>query len=391
MKIGEFAKKHQVTVDTVRHYINEGLLTPLRENTQYNFSEIDDGVMDTILLLKSMNFRLDEMKAYLLVQTMFTSSTYSYLGSFKTDFEKKLLENQKEIEKLLRVNKIIEDKLSEYNKGFSFKRGIALGLLQSLQCSECGNLLELEKPELSHNEILGGELVCPKCGKRYFIRYGILSDKPIDDMEDRTEGISEMAENYLKKNDEAYTLTVREFFQKVAEVTADGCKDAHNIMIVGDACGFINSAFLRSLPENARLFAILDENMSIKLMEDLLPKETVIYVGKIENFPLKEEMDYIFYQNYDVDIMNKKLVQIYPNLAKGAIVDSFKTIFHVADPPSPDEKKFLDDMKNLGFQKHSAYKTKNILLTKESNDWSILENKTDIEIQYGIYTFKTLG
>ncbi len=131
--------------------------------------------------------------------------------------------------------------------------------------------------------------------------------------------------------------------------------------------------------------------MSIKLMEDLLPKETVIYVGKIENFPLKEEMDYIFYQNYDVDIMNKKLVQIYPNLAKGAIVDSFKTIFHVADPPSPDEKKFLDDMKNLGFQKHSAYKTKNILLTKESNDWSILENKTDIEIQYGIYTFKTLG
>ena len=34
-KIGEFAKKHQVTVDTVRHYINEGLLTPLRENTVF--------------------------------------------------------------------------------------------------------------------------------------------------------------------------------------------------------------------------------------------------------------------------------------------------------------------------------------------------------------------
>lgn len=42
MKIGEFAKKHDVTIDTVRHYINEGLLTPLRDNTQYSFSEIDD-------------------------------------------------------------------------------------------------------------------------------------------------------------------------------------------------------------------------------------------------------------------------------------------------------------------------------------------------------------
>ena len=51
MKIGEFAKKHDVTIDTVRHYINEGLLTPLRDNTQYSFSEIDDRAMESILLL----------------------------------------------------------------------------------------------------------------------------------------------------------------------------------------------------------------------------------------------------------------------------------------------------------------------------------------------------
>ena len=53
MKIGEFARKHQVTVDTVRHYMAEGLLTPLKENTQYVFSEIDNEVMDNILLLKA--------------------------------------------------------------------------------------------------------------------------------------------------------------------------------------------------------------------------------------------------------------------------------------------------------------------------------------------------
>lgn len=39
MKIGEFAKKHDVTIDTVRHYINEGLLTPLRDKNRELYSE----------------------------------------------------------------------------------------------------------------------------------------------------------------------------------------------------------------------------------------------------------------------------------------------------------------------------------------------------------------
>ena len=108
MKIGEFSKKHQVTVDTVRHYINEGLLTPLRENTQYSFSEIDDRVMESILLLKSMNFKLEEMKAYLLFQTMYTNNTFSYLGSFRKEFEEKLEENKKEIERLKKMNELIK-------------------------------------------------------------------------------------------------------------------------------------------------------------------------------------------------------------------------------------------------------------------------------------------
>ena len=94
MKIGEFARKHNVTIDTVRHYISMGLLTPLRINVQYDFSEIDDDVMESILLLKSMNFKLEEMKPYLLLQTIYTQNTFSYLGSFEDEFRNKLRENK---------------------------------------------------------------------------------------------------------------------------------------------------------------------------------------------------------------------------------------------------------------------------------------------------------
>ncbi|SFQ44074.1 DNA-binding transcriptional regulator, MerR family [Lachnospiraceae bacterium XBB1006] len=103
MKIGEFAKKHDVTVDTVRHYIYEGLLTPLRKNTQYDFSEIDDQVMDTILLLKSMNFKLEEMRGYLLFQSMCSGKALAYLGSFRKLFEEKLKENKR----IIRENKTV--------------------------------------------------------------------------------------------------------------------------------------------------------------------------------------------------------------------------------------------------------------------------------------------
>ncbi len=94
MKIGEFAKKHHVTIDTVRHYVSEGLLTPVKVNTQYDFSTIDEEVLESILLLKSMNFKLEEMRPYLLFQTMFQQNTFSYLGSFESEFREKIKENE---------------------------------------------------------------------------------------------------------------------------------------------------------------------------------------------------------------------------------------------------------------------------------------------------------
>ena len=169
MKIGEFSKKHQVSIDTVRHYISEGLLTPLRVNTQYNFSEIDDRVMESILLLKSMNFKLEEMKPYLLFQTMYTNNAFSYMGSFKKEFEEKLEENRREIQRLTKMNELIEKKIDGYQK-IEFQRGISLRSLLELTCPDCEEGLELNASEILHNEIMKGELVCPKCGKIYYIR-----------------------------------------------------------------------------------------------------------------------------------------------------------------------------------------------------------------------------
>ena len=389
MKIGEFAKRHNVSIDTVRHYIAEGLLTPLRENTQYSFSEIDSSVMDTILLLKSMNFKLDEMKGYLLFQTMYTSDFSMALKPFKSEFEAKLAQNLEEIERLQKMNRLIESKLNAYTEKYSFKRGVALSSVTTMRCPVCGKPLELENPLLLHNEVMEGALLCPDCGKKFFIRYGFIADKPIPEIEDRTDGISEMIENYVRKNDKDYVLNIREHYQKSAEIAKDHCKNSRNVMISGDSAGFLNSAFLRSMPADARLFVHFDDNATIKyFLEDIFPKETIVYSGDIENAPFADEMDYVFWQDYDVISYLGKEIKLYPHISENAWLDCLKVLIYKKDLNFPDEKRFLSDMQNIGWKYAADYKSDRVLRKRGSSDLSGFGIDSEFETQFGLYSFK---
>ncbi len=392
MKIGEFAKKHDVTIDTVRHYISEGLLTPLKENTQYSFSEIDDRVMDSILLLKNMNFKLEEMKAYLLFQTMFTSGTFAGLKSFKQNFEEKLRQNKEEIKKLKKMNELIEKKLESYEPNFTFNRGVPLNMACNLKCTKCGKTLELENPELSHNEILSGEMVCPKCGKRYYIRYGAISGEEIPDIDDRTAGISEMVEAYLKDNDEKYVHEIREFFQIIADLVKENGKEAKNVLISGDSMGFLNSAILRSLPDDINLFIHVKENATVKyFLEDIFPKNTLVFFGNIKEAPFDDVMDYIFWDDYDAENFVDKEIKIYPNVSKKSRLDCIKVLMFKIVHGFPTEEQFLADMKEKGWEKTGEMKTERVVKTKESSDFSMIDKNAEFEVQFGVYSFKTLG
>ena len=389
MKIGEFAAKHHVTVDTVRHYINEGLLTPLRDNTQYNFSEIDDDIMDTILLLKEMNFKLGEMKGHILFQTMYADSSFRYFHNFKSRFEEKHRQNLQEIKRLQKINKLIEEKIKGYEDKVKFTRGSPLGFLNEFACSDCGTGLELNDPELLHNEIMTGELVCPHCGRKYYIRYGVISDEPIEDIDDSFDGIADMSEKYVNVNDNQYMLNARVFFQNMATTAERNSKGAKNVMVSGLSAGFLVSAVIRSIPKDARLYICGSFDIIIKLFQEkYYPKETVVYCGKQENAPYKTQMDYLFWQDYDFDVLQDRELSIYPHLSDNAVMDVFKVNVPSANTGVHDEKKFLDAMDKLGWDKISFYNTPPHICTKESVDLCILNKQEDLEVQYGVYSFK---
>lgn len=393
MKIGEFAKKHEVTIDTVRYYIEEGLLTPFKENTQYCFTEIDDDVMDSIMALKNMNFKIDEMKAYLLFQTLFTNSTFNYLGGFRQRFLDKLEENKQEIKRLQKINKIIESRVGtgeREEENLSVSRGISLKFIGSLVCPDCNESLELCDPILEHNEVVEGRLLCPDCGKEYYIRYGILSDDPITDIEIRTDGLSDAFDKYIKINDKDYIANVRTFFQMVAAITREHSSFSKTVLIDGSSAEFLNSALIRSVPKEATLIIHCKDNVSTKFMlQNILPENTIFYIGDMEKFPMNIDIDYFFWQDYDITSLNGSDIQAYRGISNKTKMDCFKTLFYDNTSPFLNEDTFLQDMRKRGWVYESDYKTGRLLIKKSSSDWNIVDRQKDDEIEYCVYTFKS--
>lgn len=390
MKIGEFARKHNVTIDAVRHYISEGLLTPLKINTQYDFSETDEDVLETILLLKSMNFKLEEMRPYLLFQTIYTQNSFSYLGDFEEEFRKKMRKNQEEIERLTKMNRQIEKQLAK-SRPIKVHRGTSLVLLSELFCPNCDRNLELEEPDILHNEILSGKLRCPKCGKLYHVRHGIISDEPIE-IEYDPEGTSDSTKLYLQTSTREYVVAMMEQFAEMQHRVYEHSRKAKTVFLDGQSASYLDSAIIRRIPEDCTLVVQSGWYVLQKFFcEEILPEKFIFYSGKRENFPVKMTMDYVVCEQHDIDYFDMGTFEMYPNIADGAKIDCLKILFE-NEKGLLDEEAYIREMANRGWTKVKDFKTACVINKKESMDLSDFNKTKDIHMRYALYTFqKTLG
>ena len=61
MKIGEFSDLFGLAPETVRYYVNKGLLVPVSKNERYDFDNVDVDDMRLLMKLKSFRFSLSEI------------------------------------------------------------------------------------------------------------------------------------------------------------------------------------------------------------------------------------------------------------------------------------------------------------------------------------------
>lgn len=94
MKINEFCKNMQVTKKTVHFYIEEGLLTPTQDqkNGYYHFSEKEIKTMEIILLLRSLDFSIHEIKECFSYPTLTNYFLHRHTHDLKINIKKQLIQ-----------------------------------------------------------------------------------------------------------------------------------------------------------------------------------------------------------------------------------------------------------------------------------------------------------
>ncbi len=250
MKIGKFAKKHDVTLDTIRFYMEKGLLVPSKKDSQYYFSEIDSANLEKIKKLKELGFSLSEIQRIFSFQRIGGTSTEVSRRLFLSLLEEKKERVSQEIEKLSNIysslNKSIEKLLKEEARHNKIT-GVPINSLNLLRCPSCYKALNISQGYIESNMVIDSEVSC-SCGYFSEIREGIFIDpranrtklmngRPMPSKEEYLETASMDQINYLHKG-----------MTKLIELLIKYHDGSEYIMELNNCVGFFLLQYINYLP-----------------------------------------------------------------------------------------------------------------------------------------------
>ncbi|GGH34846.1 MerR family transcriptional regulator [Paenibacillus segetis] len=181
MKIGKFSKKHNITQDTIRHYIDMGLLVVEKQGCQYKFSEEDSHDIEKIFKLKQLDFSLTEIQEILCFNRLEGDKSDAYRNLYLSLLERKQDQIIKEQQKCNEINLLLKDRIKELKMdGISTKRnlGFPLAAIGLLQCPDCDKTLDISGGTVEKNMMLEATIRC-ECGYTAIIDNGIYIDEKV--------------------------------------------------------------------------------------------------------------------------------------------------------------------------------------------------------------------
>ncbi|QWJ08788.1 methyltransferase domain-containing protein [Bacillus mycoides] len=274
MKISKFAEVNSVSVDTIRHYIDLGLVIPEKKGSHYFFDEYCQKDVELILEYKWLGFSLNEIKELFLYKNLAKSMNYetdtSYQSLFKLKYEKveqeiKTLEERKDKLKTALNN------LSTATKISNSILGIDLTVLNLFKCFKCNGNLILEDGIINKNQIVEGNLIC-NCGEEYKITSGILTAGKSFEAYERTL-LEEYISDYINETDTTF------FFGEYTKRRRMGEKklmqlDLNNkvLLDLGSGLGFFLRNIYEELPEDCLYIAVDRDLNKLIFLKDVIEK-----------------------------------------------------------------------------------------------------------------------
>lgn len=250
LRIGAFAKQFDVSIDTVRFYIANGLLIPERIHNQYSFNKKTCSDMEEILKLKNMRFTINEMRfltSLRRLRNFVHNNDLEIYKGFINQKKQRLLDEMKTLENSI---SIIDKELSNISSNDYSENsiGIPLEFLNYLECPDCGSNLNLKEASIQNNSIFDGELLCD-CGYKAHISDGILiTDSSIEGEAGFLRG-EEGVQKFIEENS-GYALLIEKAVSWINNrLNCSKCKNngKRTILELGTGYGLFMNNYLDSI------------------------------------------------------------------------------------------------------------------------------------------------
>lgn len=176
MWIGELSKKYNVSKDTIRYYIQEGLIIPRSKEKYYDFGERSEKDLMQIISLKELGFTIKEIHKVLSIGRVSNLVDEQDLDQVIDVYMNKRADLIDDMNLLEMKIESIDDKINELKtqKKSEYKRlGIPFSMLNMLVCPSCKSSLSFTDVEMSDAYIYSGISSC-QCGNELVVEEGIL-------------------------------------------------------------------------------------------------------------------------------------------------------------------------------------------------------------------------
>ncbi|MFD6510459.1 methyltransferase domain-containing protein [Bacillus sp. NPDC060175] len=273
MKIGKFGEKNNLSIDTIRHYMDLGLIIPEKKGGHYFFDEYCQKDIELILEYKWLGFSLNEIKELFLYKSLAKSMNYEKDTFYQSLFKLKYEKVKQEIKSL----KERKDKLKEALNDLSITTeisnsilGVDLRVLNFLTCFKCSGNLILQDGIINSNQITEGNLTC-NCGEEYVIASGILTAGKSFETSDRA-SFEDPISDYIHATDSSYLENIHRVGEWAKKKLKQLDLNDKVILDIGSGLGFFLRNIYEELPEDCLYIAVDRDLNKLLFLKDVIEK-----------------------------------------------------------------------------------------------------------------------
>ncbi|MGG3562352.1 MerR family transcriptional regulator [Neobacillus rhizosphaerae] len=276
MRIGQFGKVNGISHDTIRHYMDLGLIVPEKQGGHYFFDISCQKDLELILDLKGMGFQLNDIKMIFYYKNFGQFTDYERDAFYQSLFLDKYEKLEQEMNNLIKMKDRLKqklDQLSTSSTGSSNTIGIDLRVLDILKCNKCAESLSLQDGIIRNNQIVEGKLTC-YCDRVYHIESGILrvGNPPMPN--DQLSLLNNIPA-YIQETDPLYLENMNKGLHWSKRKLDQVDLQKKVILELGSGVGFFLRNIYQELPEDCLYIAVDHSIERHRFLKSLLEKNGI--------------------------------------------------------------------------------------------------------------------